>query len=118
MLYMLENRFKMGLAPIARVSAYVLRFCVRSPLWAIRRYRHAAAMWRSREALLDLDDYQLDDIGITRAAAAQEASRPFWQDPAPWLQNPPSLHGDRYLAGRPAHAVRNFYQERGRHIEP
>ena len=75
-------------------------------------------MWRSRQDLLRLPDYALRDIGVTREDVMIEASRPFWQDPAPWLQNPPSLHGDRYLAGRPAHAVRNFYQERGRHIEP
>jgi uncharacterized protein YjiS (DUF1127 family) len=31
-----------------------------------------------RRALLELDERQLSDIGITRKAAEREASRPFW----------------------------------------
>jgi uncharacterized protein YjiS (DUF1127 family) len=34
---------------------------------------------RERRALLALSDHMLKDIGITRAEAEREASRPFWQ---------------------------------------
>ncbi|MDZ5696971.1 DUF1127 domain-containing protein [Chelativorans sp. M5D2P16] len=33
---------------------------------------------RSRLALLELNDDQLKDIGISRADACREAARPFW----------------------------------------
>ena len=40
------------------------------------------AVWiernRQRRALLDLDDDQLRDVGISRAAAQKEAGKPFW----------------------------------------
>jgi uncharacterized protein YjiS (DUF1127 family) len=40
------------------------------------------ALWvdrgRSRRALAGLDDYQLRDIGITRADARLESEKPFW----------------------------------------
>ena len=44
--------------------------------WLCNRQR------RQRQALLDLDDRLLADIGITREAAVREASRPFWGDAA------------------------------------
>jgi uncharacterized protein YjiS (DUF1127 family) len=37
---------------------------------------------RQRRALAELaarDDYLLDDIGVSRAAAAREAAKPFWR---------------------------------------
>jgi uncharacterized protein YjiS (DUF1127 family) len=34
---------------------------------------------RQRQALADLDDHLLRDIGISRAAAVTEASQPFWR---------------------------------------
>ncbi len=39
--------------------------------WAERR--------RQRRALGNLDQHLLDDIGISRAAAAQEIAKPFWR---------------------------------------
>jgi len=40
---------------------------------------------RQRRALLALNDHMLKDIGISRAEAEREASRPFWSDGiAPW----------------------------------
>ena len=33
---------------------------------------------RTRKALVKLDDHQLRDIGISRAAAAAEWDKPFW----------------------------------------
>jgi uncharacterized protein YjiS (DUF1127 family) len=34
---------------------------------------------RQRQALLELEDHLLDDIGLTREQAEQEARKPFWQ---------------------------------------
>lgn len=34
---------------------------------------------RQRQALADLDDHFLDDIGITRSAATREIAKPFWR---------------------------------------
>ncbi|HEY6430871.1 MAG TPA: DUF1127 domain-containing protein [Acetobacteraceae bacterium] len=34
--------------------------------------------YRSRTLLAQLDDYMLKDIGVTRAEAHLEASKPFW----------------------------------------
>jgi len=34
--------------------------------------------WRQRQALLELDDRLLRDIGISREQAIQEADKPFW----------------------------------------
>ena len=59
---------------------------LRSPLDALRRSgRHLTRKlhgWierrRQRQALQDLDDHFLKDIGVSRAAAMQEASKPFW----------------------------------------
>jgi len=33
---------------------------------------------RTRLHLLELSDHELEDLGLTRAAAYQEAMRPFW----------------------------------------
>lgn len=43
-------------------------------------------LWRQRRHLARLDDHALEDIGLDRAAARQEASRPFWDVPAHWRQ--------------------------------
>jgi uncharacterized protein YjiS (DUF1127 family) len=43
-------------------------------------------LWRQRRALDELDDRTLDDIGVRRHAARQEASRSFWDVPANWLR--------------------------------
>lgn len=34
---------------------------------------------RQRRALLELEDYLLDDLGLTRQQAEQEARKPFWK---------------------------------------
>jgi len=36
------------------------------------------ARWRQRQALLDLDDHLLADIGVSREQALREARKPFW----------------------------------------
>jgi uncharacterized protein YjiS (DUF1127 family) len=44
------------------------------------RLLHWHELARQRRALLALSDDMLKDIGITRAEAEREASRPFWSD--------------------------------------
>jgi len=34
---------------------------------------------RQRQELRELDDHMLHDIGLTRAAAEHESSKPFWR---------------------------------------
>lgn len=45
-------------------------------LAALRRMREK---WRQRQALLELDDHLLDDIGVSRVEAEHEAHKPFWK---------------------------------------
>ena len=44
------------------------------------------ALGRSRQALADLDDCALEDIGVTEAQARREAARPVWDVPSNWLK--------------------------------
>jgi len=44
-----------------------------------------AALSRSRYSLARLDDRLLCDIGVTRAEAMAEASRPAWDAPSHWM---------------------------------
>lgn len=48
------------------------------------RLRFQLTYIRHRNRLRDLDDHILDDIGIDRAAAEREASRPVWDVPRGW----------------------------------
>jgi uncharacterized protein YjiS (DUF1127 family) len=47
-----------------------------------------AAMWlevrRQRRSLLSLSDHMLHDLGLSRADAEGEATRPFWDLPERW----------------------------------
>ena len=43
--------------------------------------RAGVAIARERRALAQLDARELEDMGISPAAAAQEAGRPFWDIP-------------------------------------
>ncbi len=42
-----------------------------------------ALVWQDRanqrRDLMELDDWQLEDIGLSRSAAAREAAKPFWR---------------------------------------
>jgi uncharacterized protein YjiS (DUF1127 family) len=40
-------------------------------VWIVRR--------RQRQALAELDDHLLDDVGLSREQAYREAARPFWK---------------------------------------
>jgi len=41
--------------------------------------RAAAARWRERRLLWELDERMLHDIGISRSQAIAEAQKPFWR---------------------------------------
>jgi uncharacterized protein YjiS (DUF1127 family) len=45
---------------------------------------HVLVTWyhraRQRKALLELADWQLHDVGLTREQVRMEAARPFWQN--------------------------------------
>ena len=45
-------------------------------VWALERMHDR---WQQRQALLDLQDRLLEDIGITREEAEREARKPFWK---------------------------------------
>ncbi len=52
------------------------------PVEALPGQSRWTAFWRrlrTRKALLDLDDAQLRDIGLSREQARAEALRPFWR---------------------------------------
>jgi uncharacterized protein YjiS (DUF1127 family) len=46
--------------------------------------RKIYSVWRSRRALAALDDAALNDIGLNRVDAVNEANRPFWDVPNTW----------------------------------
>ena len=52
---------------------------VPSPLGWVQVLKRMNNRWQQRQALLDLEDRLLDDIGITREQAEREARRPFWK---------------------------------------
>ncbi|BBH48679.1 DUF1127 domain-containing protein [Pseudomonas sp. KU43P] len=43
--------------------------------WGLMLHR-----WRTRRALLELEDWQLRDIGLTWEQAREEGLKPFWKD--------------------------------------
>ncbi|MDK3073672.1 DUF1127 domain-containing protein [Sedimentitalea sp. JM2-8] len=50
------------------------------------RIARAYGLWLQRQQLRRLDDAALRDIGISRAQAEIEASRPIWDAPASWTR--------------------------------
>jgi uncharacterized protein YjiS (DUF1127 family) len=65
--------------PAARASRRDRRLQKLASVTAARLLRwHEVA--RQRRTLRTLDDRMLKDIGVTRADAEREASRPFWRD--------------------------------------
>ena len=56
----------------------------RSRLPFLARLLRILALARSRRTLAQLDDHLLGDIGLCRAEAEAEASRPLWDAPARW----------------------------------
>ena len=66
-----------ALPKIRVVQTLVVR--VPSPLGWAQVLKRMHDRWWQRQALLDLEDRLLDDIGITREQAEREARRPFWK---------------------------------------
>jgi uncharacterized protein YjiS (DUF1127 family) len=66
------------------VKANVLRSIARAADRALWGILDILCTWqesaRQRHALLAMDDHMLKDIGISRAAADLEGSKPFWQN--------------------------------------
>ena len=58
-----------SLPPMASIA---VRFAAVLLKWDTRRH--------TRKALAQLEVWQLDDVGLTRAAALTEARQPFWRD--------------------------------------
>ena len=61
--------FRDGITPVPR----------RSPISLIRRFLKMAEKKRQRQDLLELDDRQLKDIGVSRDDAKKEGGKPFWK---------------------------------------
>lgn len=49
----------------------------KATVWTLLKRWHF--LWSSRRALRGLTDTELSDIGITRAEAEHEATKPFWK---------------------------------------
>jgi uncharacterized protein YjiS (DUF1127 family) len=47
--------------------------------WFLRWWVRCSARSRQRQALAQLDDRLLEDIGVTRQQAIAEAAKPFWK---------------------------------------
>lgn len=51
----------------------------------LSRIATVRAVARQRKSLSALDEHMLNDIGLTRAEATAEATRPAWDVPAHWM---------------------------------
>jgi uncharacterized protein YjiS (DUF1127 family) len=71
------------------------RAAARTPLpeilhWVRAAYRLGRERYRQRRELMEMDDRQLGDIGITREQAMEEARKPIWKDVLQMRVPPPS----------------------------
>ena len=48
--------------------------------WCRTVYRLGGERYRQRRQLMEMDDRQLKDIGVTREQAEREARKPIWKD--------------------------------------
>ncbi|WP_454621210.1 DUF1127 domain-containing protein [Bradyrhizobium cenepequi] len=62
-----------------RRSGWGLRFLLGWGLQLLRWYAECSERSRQRQALAELDDHFLKDIGKTRQEAMAEAAKPFWK---------------------------------------
>ena len=74
----------MGVFSDVRVQPAVEQLEARQPQVASAQAGFSGAglmlhRWRTRRALLELDDQHLRDIGLSWEQARQEASKPFWK---------------------------------------
>ena len=66
---------------VASTGAVRMANIVFRPFWAvIELVLSAHERWRQRQHLMMLDDHLLKDIGLSRADADQESSKPFWKE--------------------------------------
>ncbi|MCU0731645.1 MAG: DUF1127 domain-containing protein [Hyphomonas sp.] len=68
----------------ARFAASPLRRLVGRVVRLPARLLMLSRLAASRRDLARLDDHLMRDIGLTRAEAASEAHRPFWDAPSHW----------------------------------
>lgn len=54
-------------------------------LSALRWITHALQIRRERQVLADMSTARLEDIGITRDQALDEAGKPVWDVPPHWV---------------------------------
>ncbi len=71
------TRSRSALPKIGVVRTPAVR--VPSPFAWVQFLERMHDRWQQRQALLDLEDRLLDDIGITREEAEREARKPFWR---------------------------------------
>jgi uncharacterized protein YjiS (DUF1127 family) len=64
-----------GARPLAGFGSTAARALARTVAACVTWHERA----RQRSALMQLSDYMLYDIGISRAAAIKEAEKPFWR---------------------------------------
>ena len=68
----------------APAAATTGRNAVDQIFFGLGRIHDMLALRRQREALRNLEDHQLEDIGVTRAQADDEANRAAWDVPSHW----------------------------------
>jgi len=71
------TRSRSALPKIGVVQTLTVR--VPSPFGWVQVLKRMHDRWQQRQALLDLEDRLLDDIGITREEAERQASKQFWK---------------------------------------
>jgi uncharacterized protein YjiS (DUF1127 family) len=77
----MEDMMKAGLTVLATASGNYDRAKTRQSFWGTRFRDWCAgcsARSRQRDALAELDDRLIEDIGVTRQQANAEAAKPFW----------------------------------------
>ena len=55
-----------------------LGWSVPNPFSLLVKINRMHGRWRQRQALLDLDEHLLADVGLSRNQALEEARKPFW----------------------------------------
>lgn len=72
----IERHYRRRAAAIAQ-AVWEAPSVIGSWLWALFRVWQRRA--EARHALSRLEGWQLDDVGLDRAAAEREAAKPFWR---------------------------------------
>jgi uncharacterized protein YjiS (DUF1127 family) len=80
LIYLERQMSKLSAADFANYRTTTRRFEL-SPV--LRDLIEIVAVWivrrRQRQALAELDEHLLDDVGLSREQARREAARPFWK---------------------------------------